>query len=183
MQQLIALLTALPPELFNDRTAFVICGSGPMAVRGMRDVSDLDLLVTDDLFKRAPAHGFLPAADEHYANDGTADGDGDCSARRLMQYASAAGKVDLFLTTPKSNHTFDEQKKRGIELRSVGDLGEFQFMNLIDVLMIKLDVIVAKRPSAPKHLADVEGLAAAICREARVVPPPALPAPADDFGL
>jgi hypothetical protein len=163
VQNLIRLLSSLPASFLNHPDQFVVCGSGPMAVRGMRDVRDLDLLVSADLFSLAPSFGFGTAGVEFYAEQN--ESDGDVSARRLLQRIDETGKIDLFLTTPKLGHTLEEQVERGVDwYPRIGAM--LQFQNLPDVLAIKLGVIQAKRPSAPKHVADLIDLTARIVHEA-----------------
>jgi hypothetical protein len=157
VQNLIRLLSSLPASFLNHPDQFVVCGSGPMAVRGMRDVRDLDLLVSADLFNLAPSFGFArPVIATTARYDMTED--------RLLQRIDETGKIDLFRKTPKLDHTLEEQVERGVDLfPRIGAM--LQFQNLPDVLAIKLGVIQAKRPSAPKHVADLEFLARTIVAE------------------
>jgi len=148
MEQLIELLSSLPAAFLRARSGFVVCGSGPMAVRGMRDVHDLDLLVDMNLWDRLESGEFQN-------EEGRLGG---CSGfvrsekyGRTIYHAFRAGMaIDVFATTPRMDETHDHMVSAGVERYQVPGVGLVSFQPLRGVLAIK-----ALCPSKPKHLADM----------------------------
>ena len=152
MEQLIELLASLPGAFLRARSGFVVCGSGPMAVRGMRDVHDLDLLVDMNLWDRLESGEFS----EPEARVGACSGfERSEKYGRTIYHAYRCGRtIDVFATTPRMDETHDHMVVAGVERYQVPGVGLVAFQPLRGVLAIK-----ALCPTKPKHLADMISIA------------------------
>lgn len=155
MENLIRLLESLNPEILRRRSDFVVCGSGPMAVRGMRDVHDLDLLVSMNLWDRFEAGEFAAPTDAHggFVRSDKYD-------RVLYKAFSHGQAIDVFATTPRMDQTHVAMIDQGVERYQIPGVGLVAFQPLRGVLAIK-----ALCPSKPKHIADMISLSQRIAIE------------------
>jgi hypothetical protein len=176
--ELARLLDLIPREWPADR--FVLCGSAALAVRGVRDVHDLDVMIHPSLWREARAlaaeHGEKPTT-ERYATDP----DANPAAGRLVRLACG---IDFWDTHPRIARVADF--KRSIDCSDLFEIGG-RFVHVLGLRHVLAIKALAMVPGREKDLDDMCLLSRLIREEeesgirswAAVPPPPPPPPPPD----
>ena len=114
---------------------YVVVGSGPMAARGIREIRDIDIVVSPEFFEKCKQDGWEQVPWTY--------------SEKLEQVYLKQGVVELYLDVNCGN--FNPKTDELIQRADVID--GIPFASLEDVIRFK------KEYNKPKHLADIKLIA------------------------